>query len=151
MRFVILAAFALAASSLAACATPSAPAASHVAADARDCAVMAAVLTQHYKIAEGSPLHLQRGDPNDPEAYRITCDFKAVGAPIEDYDYERPSTVQNFQGWLNFAPPSYPTLTTAIIETGSLLGPLAGSGQKCTLHKGDGGWTVDECKMTWIS
>ena len=119
--------------------------------DGNDCAVMTAILKQHYKIDANTRLHILRGDPSQPDDYRITCDFKAAGVPIEDYDYAFKSTSrENFQGWVSFSKPSY-SGTTATVETGYLMGPLAGAGQKCTVQSGVAGSTVTECKMSWIS
>lgn len=120
--------------------------------DARDCAVMTAILRQHHKIEAGTRYHIVRSNPNAPEEFRVTCDFKAAGIPIEDYDFNRPSTVQNFQGRIDFDKPTYPTASTATIQFGSLIGPLAGSGQECKLKRTGSDWVIDgECKMTWIS
>jgi hypothetical protein len=136
---------------LSACTTTPAESAANVS-NGRDCAVMTAVLKQHHKIEPGSRLKLQRGDPKQPDAYHITCDFKAAGIPIEDYDYDFVSTGrENFQGWINFAKPTYPQPTLAVVETGYLIGPLAGAGFRCTVRSGVAGWTVEKCEQAWIS
>jgi hypothetical protein len=148
MRMVFLAALAW----LGACATSAGPPAAANASDARDCAVMSAVLKQHYKIEPGSRLHIQRGDPGARPDYPITCDFKAAGIAIEDYDYGRKATSrEDFQGWVSFSRPHYPAATSAIVETGYLLGPLAGAGRTCTLRRAGAGWIVETCEMTWVS
>jgi hypothetical protein len=146
---------AIAALALSACATAAPPSSgANNVSDGRDCAVMTAILKQQYKVEPNSRLHIQRGDPKaaDQSGFRITCDFKAAGIPIEDYDYSHQNTSrEDFQGWISFAKPTYPRPTTAVIETGYLIGPLAGAGQTCTVQSGVAGWTVNECKMSWVS
>jgi hypothetical protein len=131
--------------------TPAEPTNANVS-DARDCAVMTAILKQHHKIEAGTRYHIVRGNPNAPEEFRVTCDFKAAGIPIEDYDFNRKSTVQDFQGRIDFDKPTYPTANTAKVAFGSLIGPLAGSGQECDLRRQGSDWVIDgKCRMTWIS
>jgi hypothetical protein len=150
MRALLIAA---ALAGLSACA--SAPPRGANVSDARDCAVMTAMLQQHYKIDASSPYRLDRGDgPTAPgdEPYRITCDFAAAGVAIQTYDHSRPGAPPpNFQSWIKFLKPAYPDASTAIIESGSLLGPLAGSGKRCTLRRENDAWRVGACTMTWIS
>jgi hypothetical protein len=124
--------------------------------DARDCAVMTAVLKQHYKIESNTRFHIDRNDgdvaPGD-KRFRVTCNFKKAGVPIEDYDHKRPSAPPpNFQSWIIFpAKPTYVDATHAEIDAGYLLGPLAGAGVRCSLTREGADWRVGECKNTWIS
>jgi hypothetical protein len=124
------------------------------AASAQDCAVIGAVLKQHYQIEANTPYRLDRGDgpsgKGEPN-FKVACAFPDI--PIKDYDHARPSAPPpNFQSWIRFPKrPDYPDSSTAIIEAGSLLGPLAGSGVKCTLKRAGGDWRVQQCDMTWIS
>jgi len=148
-----VAALTLTLGAVAACAAaPGAPAARNVS-DARDCAVMTAVLRQHYEISAGSRMHIQRGDPrtDDPVAFRITCDFAAAGAPLADYDYSHAPDAHGYQGWIGFQKPRFDRGGRATIETGAVAGPLAGSGARCILSRTGAGWRVDACTMTWIS
>ncbi|MGE3866844.1 MAG: hypothetical protein AB7G04_08005 [Hyphomonadaceae bacterium] len=131
-------------------------AAGDVFASETDCAVIQAVLTQHYKLDANSPFRLDRGDgPGDPDNpnFRIACPFP--GLPVKTYDHSAPpASSPNFQAWIKVpARPVYPDASTAIVETGSLLGPLAGSGVKCTLTRAENPreWRVRACTMTWIS
>jgi hypothetical protein len=124
--------------------------------DARDCAVMTAVLKQQYKIEEGTRFRIDRN--NGPKAkgekvFRITCDFRKAGVPIDDYDHKRPSAPPpNFQSWIKFATkPIYADANHAEIDAGYLLGPLAGMGVRCSLTRDGAGWKIAECKNTWIS
>ncbi len=124
------------------------------AASAQDCAVIGAVLKQHYQIEANTPYRLDRGDgpkAKDEPRFRIACQFPDI--PIKDYDHNRPQTPPpNFQSWIKFpARPAYPDATTAVVEAGSLLGPLAGSGVKCTLKRNGRDWQIQKCDMTWIS
>lgn len=151
MRFALL----IAALALSACATAP-PAANETRSDARDCAVMTAVLKQHYKIEAGTRFRVDRNDgPMSPDdkRFRITCDFKAAGVLIEDYDHNRPpAPPPNFQSWIKFpAKPTYPDASRAEIDAGYLLGPLAGAGVKCSLAREGAEWRVGACKQTWIS
>jgi hypothetical protein len=149
MRSVLIAAFALMG-----CAT--APPSNETRSDARDCAVITAMLKQHYKIEAGTRFRVDRNDgPMSPDdkRFRITCDFKVAGVPIEDYDHNRaPAPPPNFQSWIKFpARPTYADATHAEIDAGYLLGPLAGAGVRCGLTREGADWRVGECKMSWIS
>lgn len=124
--------------------------------DARDCAVMTAMLKQHYKIEEGTRFRIQRNNgpkAADEKSFLITCDFKAAGVPIEDYDHNRaPAPPPNFQSWIMFpSKPTYADAAHAEIDAGYLLGPLAGAGIRCSLTRDGANWRVGQCKMTWIS
>lgn len=150
MRFSIL----IAAFALSACATKT-PVNESVS-DARDCAVMTAVLKQHYKVEAGTRFRIDRnnGPRNaDEKVFSITCDFKQAGVPIEDYDHALPSAPPpGFQSWIKFpAKPTYVDANYAEVDAGYLLGPLAGAGVKCSLAREATGWRVRECKNTWIS
>jgi hypothetical protein len=150
MRTLLLAA----AFALTGCATPGAAKESR--SDARDCAVMTAMLKQHYKIETGTRFRINRNDgprAKDEKTFRITCDFKAAGVPIDDFDHNRPSAPPpNFQSWIAFpSKPTYTDATHAEIDAGYLLGPLAGAGVRCSLTRDGAGWRVGECKNTWIS
>jgi hypothetical protein len=146
--------FLIAAFALSACATP-APA-KEVRSDARDCAVLTAVLKQHYKIEQGTRFRIDRNDgpaAKGEKVFRVTCDFKKAGVPIEDYDHKRPSAPPpNFQSWIRFpAKPVYADAAHATVDAGYLLGPLAGAGVRCSLTRDGVDWTIGECKNTWIS
>ena len=52
--------------------------------------------------------------------------------------------------WVSFRQPRYDG-RGAVVETGILHGPLAGMGYECRVHSGFAGWTVGECRNTWIS
>ena len=143
----------IAAIALTACASPRAAGAGGVA-SAKDCAVISAVLTQHYKIDAETPYRLDRGDgpkAKDEPRFLMRCSF--TGIPVKIYDHNRPQTPPpNFQAWIKFPTrPTYPDANSAEVDAGSLLGPLAGAGEHCTLKREGAEWRVQDCKMTWIS
>lgn len=130
---------------------PTAPAANT--SDARDCAVFATVLREQHHVDASTPFRLQRGSAARNDTYFITCDFAAMGIPVKDYDYahvDGPGR-ENFQPWLTLGKPDYPTPDSAIVATGSLIGPLAGSGVRCFLKKAGAGWTLMRCEQAWVS
>ncbi|MEJ0022376.1 MAG: hypothetical protein WDN76_02235 [Alphaproteobacteria bacterium] len=117
---------------------------------------MTAVLKQHYKIESETRLRIDRNDgpvaPGD-KRFHVTCNFKAAGVPIEDYDHNLPSTPPpKFQSWVRFpSKPVYADANHAELDAGYLLGPLAGAGVRCNLARDGANWRVAECKNTWIS
>ena len=44
-----------------------------------------------------------------------------------------------------------PDESVRILEAGVLHGPLAGMGVECRVRSGFAGWTVGECRSTWVS
>ena len=140
---------------LTACAStpPAAGPASVPTSDARDCAVFAVVLREHYRVDDKTAYRLQRGDAANGADYLITCDFAAAGIPVRDYDYAHVNGPgrDNFQPWLSLQRPEYPTPDTATVAAGSLIGPLAGSGVLCHLNKTGAAWTLSRCDQAWIS
>lgn len=149
MKHALIAAFALAA-----CAHAPPPVdANRTKSDARDCAVFAEVLRAHYKANAETRYRLQRGNAGRGDTYFITCDFAAMGIPIRDYDYDRVDAPgrENFQSWMTLAKPEYPTPDSAVVAAGSLLGPLAGSGERCFLAHNGAAWTLQRCEQAWIS
>ena len=112
-----------------------------------DCAVIAAVAKEHYRFNEtdNRPLPIRfEGD------YAPRCDWSRHGLAFEPYDPDRPHQPGDRIQWVSFKQPRYDG-RGAVIETGILHGPLAGMGYECRVHSGFAGWTVGECRNTWIS
>ncbi len=42
-------------------------------------------------------------------------------------------------------------MASTVVTTEIMHGPLAGMGYECRLHSGVAGWTVDDCKVSWVS
>ena len=112
-----------------------------------DCAVIAAVAKEHYRFndTDNPPLPIRfDGD------YAPACDWSRHGLAFEPHDPDRPGDPRERMRWVSFARPSYDG-EGAVIETGIMHGPLAGMGYECRVHSGFAGWTVGECRNTWVS
>ena len=134
---------------LGACATtaPSGPDVPTPSADSDDCGVIAAVAREHYRFntTDNPPLPIRfEGD------YAPRCQWSRYGLAFEAYDPDRPGDPRERVRWVSFARPAYDG-RGAVIETGIMHGPLAGMGYECRLHSGVAGWTVGECRNTWVS
>lgn len=143
----LLAAMALAASG---CATPAAPTGPQ-AADGNDCAVIAAVAREHYRFNTTDNLPPPLWLDGEGSAWAPRCDWSRFGLGFPaTYDPDRPAQTDGRVQWVSFKRPRYDG-RGAVIETGILHGPLAGMGHECRVHSGFAGWTVGECRSTWIS
>jgi len=121
-------------------------------ASARDCAVAAAVAREHYRFgADNVPPPLWTPvERADGGRFHWRCDWAAHGlAFAETFDPEAPAEPGRTR-WVKFEPPIYDG-DGARVATGILHGPLAGMGHECRLRSGVAGWTVVECRSTWIS
>ena len=148
----------LAAIALSGCATATPAGTGGVPGDQRaseqDCAVFAAIARQHYRFTDPastprvwSPVRMDNGD-----TYAVECDWAGLNVPIPgttDPTLETPLPGRPIQ-WVKFERPVY-GMQSATVQTGILHGPLAGSGFECDLVSGVAGWTVRECRQTWIS
>lgn len=144
-RLVVLTALPL----LSACAAtaPSGPDVPTPHADSDDCAVIAAVAKEHYRFntTDNPPPPIRfEGD------YAPRCQWSRYGLTFEPHDPDRPGDPRERMRWVSFARPSYDG-RGAVIETGIMHGPLAGRGYECRVHSGFAGWTVGECRHTWVS
>ena len=151
MRAVIPTALA-AAIGLSACATPvePKPGGPVTGANGDDCAVIAAVMTQHYRFntTDNRPPPLWLDDRETGWAPR--CDWSRYGLSFRTYDPKRqPAPGERIQ-WVSFKQPTYDG-RGAMVETGIMHGPLAGMGHECRVISGFAGWTLGECTATWIS
>ena len=148
-RFAALAAVVTALPPLSACATPAGPGSSGAGGD--DCAVIAAVAKEHYRFntTDNVPPPLWLDDEGSGWAPR--CDWSRYGLAFPaTHDPDRPHRPGERVQWVSFKQPRYDG-RGAVIETGILHGPLAGMGHECRVHSGFAGWTVGECRNTWIS
>ena len=132
---------------LSACATaPAGPHGPPMADNGNDCAVIAAVAREHYRFNAADrvapPLWLH----DDGSGWAPRCDWGRYGLSFPQiYDPDRPG-----RQWVEFRRPMYDG-HGATIESGIMHGPLAGMGVRCTLVSGFAGWTVTECRSTWVS
>lgn len=144
--FAVLAAAGFA---LSACATPMepGPGGPPMAGGGDDCAVIAAVAKEHYRFNDADnrppPVRFEGG-------YAPRCDWSRYGLAFEPYDPDRPGDPRERMRWVSFERPTYDG-RGAVIGTGIMHGPLAGMGYECRVHSGFAGWTVGECRNTWVS
>jgi hypothetical protein len=146
---------ALGASALLACAcatTPrvgDSPPAPSVKPLSNDCAVIAAIAKEHYKFGpENPPPPLK---PAGDEGWAPRCDFSAQGFAFTEYAQPMPGAdPRQSLKWVAFQKPVYDGAGARVL-TEIMHGPLAGIGYECRLHSGFAGWTVGECKTSWVS
>lgn len=136
---------------LSACATGEQASGGTAAAGGDDCAVIVAVAREHYRFDAGDnpppPLWLDGGD----SGWAPRCDWSRYGLAFPaTHDPDRPHQPGEPVRWVSFKQPRYDG-RGALVETGILHGPLAGMGYECRLHSGFAGWTVGECRNTWVS
>ncbi len=133
---------------LGACATPpSGPDSPPMAGNGDDCAVIAAIAKEHYRFntTDNPPLPIRfEGD------YAPRCDWSRHGLAFEPYDPDASGDPRERVRWVSFARPVYDS-GGAVVETGIMHGPLAGMGYECRVRSGFAGWTVGECRNTWVS
>lgn len=120
-----------------------------VEAGGNDCAVIAAVAKEHYKFGpDNMPPPLKGlGEPG----WRPQCNWAKYGLSFADYnDVPQTADPRERLKWVAFQQPRYDG-NGATIQTEIMHGPLAGIGYECRLHSGIAGWTVGECKTSWVS
>jgi len=146
---------ALGASALLACAcvatspTSDSPSAPTSKALSNDCAVVAALAKEHYKFGTDNAAPPLK--PGGDEGWTPRCDFGAHGFTFTDYVQPMPGAdPRQSLKWVAFQKPAYDG-TGAVMLTEIMHGPLAGIGYECGLHSGFAGWTVGECKTSWVS
>lgn len=117
--------------------------------DSNDCAVIAAIAKEHFRFGpENPPPPLKAGTE---DGWKPACDFSGQGFTFTDY-VEAPtgSDPRARLKWVAFGRPAYDG-NGAVVKTEIMHGPLAGMGYECRLHSGIAGWTVGECKVSWVS
>ena len=131
------------------CATPIPPVPDGppMAQDGNDCAVIAAVAKGHYRFNttdnRAPPIRFE-GD------YAPRCDWRRYGLAFEAWDPDRAGDPRERVRWVSFARPVYDG-RGALVASGIMHGPLAGRGVECRVISGFAGWTVGDCKNSWIS
>lgn len=139
---------------LGACAAPATPLPSPpgpIADSGNDCAVIAAVAKEHYRFNETDNVPPPLWLDDEGSGWAPRCDWSRFGLDFPaTHDPDRPRRPGDRIQWVSFKQPRYDG-RGALIETGILHGPLAGMGYECRVHSGFAGWTVGECKNTWIS
>lgn len=114
-----------------------------------DCAVIAAIAKEHYKFGSGNPPPPLRGAGD--EAWTPRCNFESQGFSFTAYADPAPdSDPRVHMRWVSFHQPVYDG-RGAIVQTEIVHGPLAGMGYECRVHSGIAGWTVGECRISWVS
>lgn len=134
---------------LGACATPKHPGPDGppTGGDGDDCAVIAAIAKEHYRFndTDNRPLPIRfEGD------YAPRCGWSRYGLAFTPYDPDAPGDPRERVRWVSFARPAYDG-RGAVVATGIMHGPLAGMGYECRVISGFAGWTVGECRNTWVS
>lgn len=129
------------------CATPVEPAPDGppAAQDGNDCAVIAAVAREHFRFGPDNPpppVRFMGG-------YAPRCDWSRYGLVFTPYDRDAPES-NGGRRWVSFERPRYDG-QGALIKVGVMHGPLAGQGSECRVRSGFAGWTVSECRATWVS
>lgn len=114
----------------------------------RDCEVLAAVATQHYRFNNTTnPPPALKLDP-DGTSWAPDCDWARYGLTFRHHDAA--STKPEDGRFVSFRPPIYET-GKVTVETGIVLGPLDGRGGSCQLESTGGAWRVVRCDESWIS
>lgn len=114
-----------------------------------DCAVLAAIAKEHYKFGPDNPPPPLKG-LGDP-GWRPQCDWSKHGLAFTDYnDVPQSADPRQRLKWVSFQKPVYDG-NGATVQTEIMHGPLAGMGYECRVLSGFAGWTVGECKTSWVS
>ncbi len=120
-----------------------------VEAKGNDCAVLAAVAKQHYKFGPDNPPPPLKGLGDS--GWRPQCAWQKYGLTFTDYnDVPQSADPREKLKWVSFQKPVY-TGNGATVATEIMHGPLAGMGYECRVLSGFAGWTVGECKISWVS
>ena len=116
-----------------------------------DCAVIAAVARDHYRFNTTDNVPPPLWLDGEGSGWAPRCDWSRHGLSFPaTYEPDRPHQPGDRVRWVSFKQPRYDG-DGALIETGILHGPLAGMGYECRVYSGFNGWTVGECRNTWIS
>lgn len=120
-----------------------------VEASGNDCAVLAAIAKEHYKFGPDNPPPPLKGLGD--AGWRPQCDWSTRGLTFTDYnDIPASAEPRARLHWVAFKQPVYDG-NGATVQTEIMHGPLAGMGYECRVLSGFAGWTVGECKVSWVS
>ncbi len=152
MRVANLLSVGIATCLIGACASPTPDVVQQASAEvnSNDCAVLAAIAKDHYKFGPDNPPPPLKGLGDS--GWRPACNWAVHGLSFADYS----DVAQNSDNprarlrWVAFHQPRYDG-NGAIVGTEIMHGPLAGMGYECRMHSGFAGWTVGECKVSWVS
>lgn len=115
-----------------------------------DCAVLSAVIRQHYTFKpDGKPIWLTLDGAESGSRWQTECDWKRLGNIVYDAGPTPPPELMKLPH-LSFQPPRYDA-EGALVRTSFTVEPLAGAGYECRVRSGVAGWSVSACTMTWIS
>ena len=116
-----------------------------------DCAVIAAVARGHYHFNDSDNVAPPLWLDGEGSGWAPHCDWSRHGVRFpRTYEPDAPRAPGERVRWVSFKRPRYDG-RGATIESGILHGPLAGMGVECRVRSGIAGWTVGECRNTWIS
>lgn len=117
----------------------------------QDCAVFAAIAREHYRFADNPPPPLWASvEEEGGGRYLVDCDWPRLGVPMSGEIFDPDAPAPDRLRWVKFERPVY-QFQEARVRTGILHGPLAGMGYECVVVSGIAGWTVSECRSTWVS
>ncbi|WP_339933538.1 hypothetical protein [uncultured Brevundimonas sp.] len=138
---------------LAACATPMepGPGGPPMADNGDDCAVIAAVAREHYKFNTTDALPPPLWLDDDGTGWALRCDWGRYGLRFpETHDPARSPASSQPLRWVQFKQPRYDS-QGALVDSAIMHGPLAGNGIQCRVRSGFAGWTVSDCRITWVN
>lgn len=122
-----------------------------VADNQNDCAVIAAVAREHYRFNTTTNVPPPLWLDGEGSTWAPRCDWARHGISFPRlHDPARQAAPGERVQWVRFKQPRYDG-RGATIEAGILHGPLAGMGVDCRVISGVAGWTVGECRSSWVS
>jgi hypothetical protein len=114
-----------------------------------DCAVMVAIAKEHYRFGSDNPPPPLKG--LGEAGWRPQCDWSRFGLAFADYnDFASSPEPRERLRYVEFQQPRYDG-GGALVKTAIMHGPLAGMGYECRVRSGFAGWTVEECRVDWVS
>ncbi|MDI1281450.1 MAG: hypothetical protein ACI9YM_002166 [Brevundimonas sp.] len=116
-----------------------------------DCAVIAAVAREHYGFNSTDTLPPPLWLDDEGRAWAPRCDWARYGLSFpEIHDPARTPPSGQPLRWVQFKQPRYDG-QGALVDSAIMHGPLAGNGIQCRVRSGFAGWTVSDCRITWVN